>query len=93
MFLTFQGAKRLQALSNSSLFVPRRYVNVTSGTANVPLPVVKDISKLVKPGLGLLAVATLASVLSDFALLWLAFIIVFTVPKGYSMKKDQIDGL
>ena len=38
-------------MSNSSLFVPRRYVNVTSGTANVPLPVVKDISKLVKRGI------------------------------------------
>lgn len=51
VFLTFQGAKRLQALSNSSYFVPRRYINVASGTANAPLPVVKDISKLVKRGI------------------------------------------
>ena len=69
------------------------YTQLTKVVATFTEAVQKDISKLVKPGLGLLAVATLASVLSDFALLWLAFIIVFTVPKGYSIKKDQIDGV
>ena len=69
------------------------YTFVTKIIATFTESVQKDVSKLIKPGLGLLAVATLSSVLSDFVLLWIAFVLLFTVPKVYSMKKDQIDGL
>jgi len=48
MFVTYQGAKQLQSLSNNTFWTPLRHIEVSGG---ITLPVVKDVSKVVKRGL------------------------------------------
>jgi hypothetical protein len=48
---------------------------------------------LVKPALTLVTLNFLGSMLCDFCLLWTAFVLLFTVPAVYNLKREMIDGL